>query len=162
MPEPITAVLLFLVLLFANGIQAITGFAGMLLAMLPCIRLIGTDFIVALGGGSSMDCAKAASVVCLTGESITKYHGTGVPVLPEHLPILAVPTTAGTGSEVTCVSVLTNHAEGKKCPINSNSFYPAINENDLATVLTPAGGIFHALRVPGHEVAFKLIRRLHA
>lgn len=66
------------------------------------------------------------TLFCLTGESITTYHGTGVPVPPEHLPILAVPTTAGTGSEVTCVSVLTNHAEGKKCPINSNSFYPAI------------------------------------
>lgn len=43
MPEPITAVLLFLVLLFANGIQVITGFAGTLLAMPPCIRLIGAD-----------------------------------------------------------------------------------------------------------------------
>ena len=43
MPEPLTAVLLFLVLLFANGIQAITGFAGTLLAMPPCIRLIGAD-----------------------------------------------------------------------------------------------------------------------
>ena len=95
-------------------------------ACAAAIKESGADFIVALGGGSSMDCAKAASVVCLTGESITKYHGTSLPVPPEHLPILAVPTTAGTGSEVTCVSVLTNHAEGKKCPINSNSFYPAI------------------------------------
>ena len=43
MPEPLTAVQLFLALLFANGIQAITGFAGTLLAMPPCIRLIGAD-----------------------------------------------------------------------------------------------------------------------
>lgn len=41
--QPLTALLLFLVLLFANGIQAITGFAGTLLAMPPCIRLIGAD-----------------------------------------------------------------------------------------------------------------------
>ena len=49
-----------------------------------------------------------------------------------------------------------------KYTCHSGYLSTAINENDLATVLTPAGGIFHALRVPGHEVAFKLIRRLHA
>ncbi|MGM9537141.1 MAG: sulfite exporter TauE/SafE family protein [Candidatus Onthomonas sp.] len=43
MLDTVTSVLLFLVLFFANGIQAITGFAGTLLAMPPCIRLIGAD-----------------------------------------------------------------------------------------------------------------------
>lgn len=43
MLDTVTSFLLFLVLLFANGIQAITGFAGTLLAMPPCIRLIGAD-----------------------------------------------------------------------------------------------------------------------
>lgn len=95
-------------------------------ACAAAIRESKADFIVALGGGSSMDCAKAASCTCLTGESIVKYHGTGVPMPAEHLPLIAVPTTAGTGSEVTCVSVLTNHSLGKKAPINSNSFYPAL------------------------------------
>lgn len=95
-------------------------------ACAAAVREAGADFIVALGGGSSMDCAKAASVTCLTGESIVKYHGTGVPVPVAHLPVIAVPTTAGTGSEVTCVSVLTNHALGKKAPINSDTFYPAL------------------------------------
>ncbi len=89
------------------------------------IREKSIGFVVALGGGSSMDCAKAASAVALTEDSICKYHGTGVPIPEEHLPLIAVPTTAGTGSEVTKVSVLTNHANGKKAPINSTSFYPA-------------------------------------
>lgn len=84
------------------------------------------DFVVALGGGSAMDCAKAASMICLTTDSIRKYHGTGEKVPEKHLPLIALPTTAGTGSEVTCVSVLTDHANGKKSPIVSNSFYPKV------------------------------------
>lgn len=90
------------------------------------IRENGYGFLVALGGGSALDCAKAAASICLTQDSIRKYHGTGVAMPQEHLPLIAVPTTAGTGSEVTCVSVLTDHENGKKSPIVSNAFYPAV------------------------------------
>lgn len=86
------------------------------------LRESGADVIAAVGGGSAIDLAKAASV---RAESISDYHGTGKPVPAEHLPVIALPTTAGTGSEVTCVSVLTDRSTGKKCPINSDSFYPA-------------------------------------
>lgn len=94
-----------------------------------CAEILRTgeyDFVVALGGGSAMDCAKAASMLCLTGDSIRRYHGTGEAVPLRHLPLIALPTTAGTGSEVTCVSVLTDHANGKKSPIVSDAFYPRI------------------------------------
>lgn len=90
------------------------------------VRRTGAEFIVALGGGSSMDCAKSASVVCFTNDSIEKYHMTGVSLPNRHIHIIALPTTAGTGSEVTCVSVLSNHEKGKKGPINNELFYPAI------------------------------------
>ena len=89
------------------------------------IRQKNIGFVVALGGGSPMDCAKAAASVALTSDSIRKYHGTGVAMPEKHLPLIAVPTTAGTGSEVTCVSVLSDHANGKKAPIVSEGFYPA-------------------------------------
>ncbi len=85
----------------------------------------GYDFVVALGGGSAMDCAKAASMAALDGNSIRKYHGTKEKVPDAHLPLIAIPTTAGTGSEVTCVSVLTDAEYGKKSPIVSDAFYPA-------------------------------------
>lgn len=102
------------------------------------LRENGADFIVALGGGSALDCAKAASCTALSGESIVKYHGTGVPVPAEHLPIIAIPTTSGTGSEVTCVSVLSNHESGKKGPIVSASFYPVAALIDpVLTYTTP-------------------------
>ena len=78
------------------------------------IRQKNIGFVVALGGGSPMDCAKAAASVALTSDSIRKYHGTGVAMPEKHLPLIAVPTTAGTGSEVTCVSVLSDHANGKR------------------------------------------------
>ncbi|KMT21814.1 iron-containing alcohol dehydrogenase family protein [Clostridium cylindrosporum] len=94
-----------------------------------CAKLIrenNIEFIVALGGGSALDCAKAASVVALTNDSITKYHGTGLQIPDKGLPLIAIPTTSGTGSEVTSVSVLTDHDLGRKAPIASKSMYPKI------------------------------------
>lgn len=64
------------------------------------IRQNDIGFVVALGGGSPMDCAKAAASVALTQDSIRKYHGTGVALPAEHLPLIAIPTTAGTGIDV--------------------------------------------------------------
>lgn len=91
-----------------------------------CARLLretGADFVVALGGGSSMDCAKAAAAIALTKDSISVYHGTGVALPAKVLPVIQIPTTAGTGSEVTAVSVLTNEEKGFKAPIASDSLY---------------------------------------
>ena len=107
-----------------------------------CAKLIRekkVGFVVALGGGSSMDCAKAAASIALTEDSIRKYHGTGIPMPKEHLPLIAVPTTAGTGSEVTCVSVLTDHVNGKKSPIVSDGFYPdyAVIDPELTYTMPP-------------------------
>ncbi|MGI6297904.1 MAG: iron-containing alcohol dehydrogenase family protein [Saccharofermentanales bacterium] len=87
------------------------------------IRSAKADFVVAIGGGSSMDCAKAAAVVAPLAESITVYHGTGVSLPAGGLPIIQIPSTAGTGSEVTAVSVLTNEEKGFKAPLASPSFY---------------------------------------
>jgi len=103
------------------------------------IRKNEIDFVAALGGGSAMDLAKAASMIALTEDSIRKYHGTGEAVPSEHLPLIAIPTTSGTGSEVTCVSVLTDHENGKKSPIVSNSFYPiyALIDPELTYSMPP-------------------------
>ncbi len=85
------------------------------------IRQNNNDVIIALGGGSTIDLAKAASLA----DDIAEYWGTGKTVSQKHIPVIAVPTTAGTGSEVTCVSVLTDRMTNKKAPLVSESLYPA-------------------------------------
>ncbi|MFW2490390.1 iron-containing alcohol dehydrogenase family protein [Clostridium chromiireducens] len=90
------------------------------------IRNNNIGFIVALGGGSVIDCAKASGAVSLTNDSIKKYHGTNLSLPNKSIPIIAIPTTSGTGSEVTCVSVVTDKELGKKTPIVSKSFYPKL------------------------------------
>ena len=101
------------------------------------IRESSADIVIAVGGGSAIDLAKAAS---LAVPDISEYHGTGKPVPAVHIPVIAVPTTSGTGSEVTCVSVLTDRRTGKKCPINSDSFYPetAVIDPELTLSVPPA------------------------
>jgi len=89
------------------------------------MRAKGSKFVVALGGGSVMDLAKAAATIATVDESIRRYHGTGEALPETFLPLIAVPTTSGTGSEVTSVSVLSDHATGKKAPILSPNFFPA-------------------------------------
>ena len=103
------------------------------------IRAQEIDFLVALGGGSALDCAKAAGSICFTQDSVRKYHGTGIAMPQKHLPLIAIPTTAGTGSEVTCVSVLSDRELGKKGPISSNGFYPsvALIDPELTYTLPP-------------------------
>ena len=88
------------------------------------IRQKNIGFVVALGGGSPMDCAKAAASVALTSDSIRKYHGTGVAMPEKHLPLIAVPTTAGTGSETTLAAVITDAETRHKYAINDFPLLP--------------------------------------
>ena len=94
-----------------------------------CISLIrenACDFVVALGGGSVLDCAKAAAVMC-TADAPVRAYMDGSRTLPEsRIPMIAVPTTAGTGSELTCVSVLSDHELGVKKPLVCDGFYPSL------------------------------------
>lgn len=94
----------------------------------------GADFIIALGGGSPMDVAKAVAVVAKYGGSITEYEGGGK-VPGDIIPLIAIPTTAGTGSEVTAFSVITDHSRNYKLTVFSYKLIPAyaILDPDLLT-----------------------------
>jgi choline dehydrogenase len=69
----------------------------------------GCDGLVALGGGSSMDTAKGAGVEVANGGSILDYEDGRKPITRRVPPLVTVPTTAGTGSEVTLWAVITDH-----------------------------------------------------
>ncbi len=69
----------------------------------------GCDGLVGLGGGSSIDTAKGVGVVVEHGGSILEYEYGGKPITKRISPLIAVPTTSGTGSEVTLWSVITDH-----------------------------------------------------
>ncbi|MDG1066263.1 MAG: iron-containing alcohol dehydrogenase, partial [Luminiphilus sp.] len=67
------------------------------------------DGVIAVGGGSSMDVAKVVSVLMVGDQSLADMYGVDQ-VPPGRLPLFLVPTTAGTGSEVTPVAVITTGA----------------------------------------------------
>ena len=69
----------------------------------------GCDGLVALGGGSSMDTAKGVGVEIVHGGSIADYEYGKTPITRRIPPLVTVPTTAGTGSEVTLWAVITDH-----------------------------------------------------
>jgi alcohol dehydrogenase len=81
------------------------------------------DTIIAFGGGSPMDVAKAVAILAKYGGKVRNYEG--VDKIPgEVIPIIAIPTTAGTGSEVTAFSVITDTDEGFKFSILSDYLKP--------------------------------------
>jgi len=96
----------------------------------------GADFIVAFGGGSPLDVAKAVAVVGTFGGNITEYEGVGKVPGPV-VPMIAIPTTAGTGSEVTAFSVITDHSRNYKLTVGSEYLIPqyAILDPELITTV---------------------------
>lgn len=113
------------------------------------------DLVVAVGGGSAMDCAKAAAALSAGPlSSIRAVHSEGVPLAAAHLPLIAVPTTAGTGSEVTPFAVLNDAEKQIKGPIAGDALYPvhAVVDPELThslpralTVVTGLDAFSHAI-----------------
>ncbi len=95
----------------------------------------GCDAIIAFGGGSSMDCAKAAGArVAKPRQPVSKMRG--IIRIRRRLPLLiAVPTTAGTGSETTLAAVITDGKTHYKYPINDFCLIPRYAVLDYRTTL---------------------------
>ncbi len=87
-------------------------------------RAMGAQCVVGLGGGSSMDVAKIVSCLLSNEGSIYDYYSGGTRVFrPRAETLILIPTTAGTGSEVTNVGVFTNRKIGIKMPLVTDCFW---------------------------------------
>src|SRR5216684_1627127 len=104
-------------------------------------RAQGCDGLVAIGGGSSMDTAKGIGVVAVHDGSIVEYEWGHTPIRSRIPPMIAVPTTAGTGSEVTLWAVITDPKRKIKFNVGGTpdiASWVALIDPEL-TVKLPAG-----------------------
>ncbi|MFZ9886640.1 MAG: iron-containing alcohol dehydrogenase family protein [Myxococcota bacterium] len=98
-------------------------------------RASSIDAIVAVGGGSVIDTAKATAAVVAKKSSLASLEGIAT-VRSALLPIAAVPTTAGTGSEATQFVVITDRAAGRKLILTDTSLVPSLAVLDPELLLT--------------------------
>ena len=93
-------------------------------------RSFGADFLVALGGGSVMDCSKAIALLATNDGDLWDYvpigSGKGQPMQNKPLPIIAITTTAGTGSETDGCGVITKEDTNEKAFIMDAALFPAL------------------------------------
>jgi len=94
----------------------------------------GVDSIVAVGGGSSLDCAKGINFVVTNGGSARDYRGYGKALRPL-LPMVAVPTTAGTGSDAQSYALISDSETHEKmaCGAPGAAFRVALLDPELTT-----------------------------
>ena len=108
-----------------------------------CARENGCDFVVGLGGGSSIDAAKAIAMMAPNEGNYWDYiyggTGGGQKLKNKPLPIVAIPTTAGTGTELDAWTIITNEATNEKMSGGNRNTFPvlAIVDPDLMLSVPP-------------------------
>ena len=102
------------------------------------IRQLNPDLVIGFGGGSPLDAGKALALLGTNHGNIEDYEGKEK-YKNDPLPFLAIPTTCGTGSEVTWVSVITDVNRKFKMSIKGAKMYPAVSivDPDLIKTLPP-------------------------
>lgn len=98
-------------------------------AGLARLKALGADCIFSLGGGSSHDCAKGIAILATNGGKIEDYEGLDKSSKPQ-LPLVAVNTTAGTASEMTRFTIITDEERHVKMAIVDKHVTPTFSVND--------------------------------
>lgn len=118
-------------LLDENGIGCVIfdGITGeptdtMIVNGVEMLKSSGCDFIIGIGGGSPLDSAKAIAAMAVNEGSIADYNGKEI--TGEILPLAAIPTTAGTGSEATKFTVITDSEKGIKMLLKGDVLVPKL------------------------------------
>jgi alcohol dehydrogenase class IV len=106
----------------------------------------GCDFLLAVGGGSAIDTAKAVSVMLTNPGEIDGYRGLGK-LVKKGAPLVAIPTTAGTGSEVTVFTIITDTKKNVKMLIGSPYLMPQVAIVDPAMTLSCPRGLTAAVGI---------------
>ncbi len=98
-------------------------------AGLQALNALGADCVVSLGGGSPHDCAKGIALLASNGGKIEDYGGLDKSAKPQ-LPLIAVNTTAGTASEMTRFTIITDETRHVKMAIVDKHVTPILSVND--------------------------------
>lgn len=103
------------------------------------LKTRNADLVIGLGGGSALDAAKAAAIL-VASDQPTAWHLAAQKLPETGLPVIAIPGTSGTGSEVTPVSVLTDEVQNIKQSFRSDAMMPkaAIVDPELMASCPPA------------------------
>ena len=113
------------------------------------VKAQGADFIVALGGGSVIDSAKAIAVMAANPGDLWDYIASGIgkgqPIKNKPLPIVAISTTAGTGSEADAGCVITNPETNEKVGLKTPDLFPVLCIEDPELMKS----------VPAHYTAYQ-------
>jgi alcohol dehydrogenase class IV len=128
----------------------------------------GVEAIIGYGGGSSLDIAKVAAVLLSNEGDLAQFFG--IDLIPNPgLPVILIPTTAGTGSEVTPIAILSDTREKLKKGIVSPYLFPEVALLDpqltvglppLVTALTGLDAMIHAIEAYTSVNAFDLTDHL--
>ncbi len=111
----------------------------MVLAGVQKYREAGCDFLIGMGGGSPLDTAKAIAAMSVLKGEISGFMG--AELTGEFPPVMAVPTTAGTGSEATIFTVITDSKKDVKMLLKGDALLPALAVVDPAFTLSAPAGI---------------------
>lgn len=108
------------------------------MAGVDCYREHGCNVIVAIGGGSPMDCAKGIGIVSANGHHILDYQGVDQIVAPIP-PLIFIPTTAGTSADVSQFAIINDETERVKISIISKAVVPdvALVDSDTTETMDP-------------------------
>ena len=118
----------------------------------------GCDFVVALGGGSCIDSAKAIAIMAVNDGDLWDYVASGTgkkkPITNDPLPIVAISTTAGTGSEADAGCVITNPATNEKVGIKTPALFPklCIEDTELMKSVPPLFTAYQGFDALSHSL----------
>jgi alcohol dehydrogenase class IV len=122
-------------------------------AGLEAVRASEPDVLVAVGGGSVLDAAKMIAVLVTNTEPVRHYRGYHQ-ITNAGLPLIAIPTTAGTGSEATRVAVITDTEQDEKLMILDGNLVPAVAivDYELSATMPPALTAFVGIDTLTHGI----------